>query len=118
MSGSVDSGIICEINPNGTKTACIYSIEKEDLVEFLITEMIPLIVMWAKYVFGVVKEMQKRGVNVEGFNTCFTGNVPLGAGMSSSAALESCYAFVLNELFTDKKLEKMGISHSRSSYRA
>ena len=36
--------------------------------------------------------MIKRGVEVKGFNTAFAGDVPLGAGMSSSAALESTYA--------------------------
>ena len=43
--------------------------------------------------------MMKLGVKVEGFNTAFAGDVPLGAGMSSSAALESTFAFALNDLF-------------------
>ena len=43
--------------------------------------------------------MIKRGVDVKGFDTAFAGDVPLGAGMSSSAALESTYAFAINELF-------------------
>jgi galactokinase len=38
-------------------------------------------------------------VKVEGFDTAFTGDVPLGAGMSSSAAIESTYAFALNEIY-------------------
>ena len=50
--------------------------------------------------------MKKRGVDVKGFNTAFAGDVPLGAGMSSSAALESCYAFALNDLFGDNKVSK------------
>ena len=43
----------------------------------------------------------------DSFNTAFSGDVPLGAGMSSSAALESCYATAINELFGEKKIEKM-----------
>jgi len=35
--------------------------------------------------FGVCREMIKRGVDVKGFDTAFSGDVPLGAGMSSSA---------------------------------
>ena len=50
--------------------------------------------------------MRKRGVDVKGFNTAFAGDVPLGAGMSSSAALESCYAFALNDLFGENKVSK------------
>ena len=51
--------------------------------------------------------MIKRGVDVKGFNTAFAGDVPLGAGMSSSAALESTYAYALNDLFGDNKIDKI-----------
>ena len=49
--------------------------------------------------------MIKRGVNVKGFDTAFAGDVPLGAGMSSSAALESTYAYAINDLFGDNKID-------------
>jgi len=54
---------------------------------------------WAKYIFGVVKEMQKLGATIKGFNAQFGGNVPQGSGMSSSAALECSFAVALNDLF-------------------
>ena len=54
--------------------------------------------------------MIKRGVEVKGFNTAFAGDVPLGAGMSSSAALESTFAFALNELFGDNKIDKFELA--------
>ena len=54
--------------------------------------------------------MIKRGVDVKGFNTAFAGDVPLGAGMSSSAALESTYAFALNELFGENKIDKFELA--------
>jgi galactokinase len=50
--------------------------------------------------------MQKLGVPVKGFNIAFSGDVPLGAGMSSSAAMESCFACGLNDLFGDNKISK------------
>jgi galactokinase len=65
---------------------------------------------WARYIFGVCREMIKRGVDVKGFNTAFSGDVPLGAGMSSSAALESTYAFALNELFGENKIDKFELA--------
>ena len=52
----------------------------------------------------------KRGVDVKGFNTAFAGDVPLGAGMSSSAALESTYAYALNDLFGDNKIDKFELA--------
>jgi galactokinase len=54
---------------------------------------------WARYIFGVCREMKKRGFEPKGFDTVFVGDVPLGAGMSSSAALESTFANALNEIF-------------------
>ena len=55
--------------------------------------------MSAHYIFGVGREVQKRGGRIGGFDAVFAGNVPLGAGMSSSAALESTFAHALNDLF-------------------
>ncbi|KAA6351856.1 Galactokinase [termite gut metagenome] len=97
--GAVDKGIIAEIKPNGTNKVRVYSIDMKDLVEFGLNEEDKPRTSWAKYIFGVCREMIKRGVKVEGFDSAFAGDVPLGAGMSSSAALESTYAFALNDLF-------------------
>ena len=54
--------------------------------------------------------MKALGVPVKGFNAAFYGDVPLGAGMSSSAALESCFAFALNDLFGDNKVSKWDLA--------
>ena len=104
--GAVDKGIMCEIRPNGTETVMAYSIDLKDRVEFKVNDPEGPRASWARYIYGVVQEMKKRGVDVKGFNTAFAGDVPLGAGMSSSAALESCYAYALNDLFGDNKVSK------------
>ncbi len=110
--GAIDKGMIAEIKPNGTDKVRAYSIDLKDYVEFGLNEEDAPKASWARYIFGVCREMIKRGVAVKGFNTAFAGDVPLGAGMSSSAALESTYAFALNELFNgniDKfELAKVG----------
>jgi galactokinase len=54
---------------------------------------------WPDYILGVVQQMQALGHVIGGFNCVFGGDIPLGAGMSSSAALECATAFALNELF-------------------
>ena len=104
--GAIDKGIMCEIRPNGTDTVMAYSIDMKDRVEFNINDTRGPKASWARYIYGIVQEMKKRGVQVKGFNTAFAGDVPLGAGLSSSAALESCFAFAINDLFADNKVEK------------
>ena len=104
--GAVDKGMICEVRPNGTDTIMAYSIDLKDRVEFKVDDPQGPRASWARYIYGIVQEMKKRGVDVKGFNTAFAGDVPLGAGMSSSAALESCYSFALNDLFGDNKVSK------------
>ena len=54
---------------------------------------------WTLYILGVVEQIQKAGKQVGGFNCIFSGDIPLGAGLSSSAALECGVAYGLNELF-------------------
>lgn len=104
--GAVNYGIMAEIRPNGTDTVMAYSIDLKDRVEFKVTDTDGPRATWARFIFGVVKEMQNLGVDVQGFNTAFAGDVPLGAGMSSSAALESCFAYALNDLFGQNKVDK------------
>ena len=104
--GAVDKGIMAEIRPNGTDTVMLYSIDLKDRVEFKINDPEGPRTSWARYIYGVCQEMKALGVDVKGFNAAFYGDVPLGAGMSSSAALESCFAFALNDLFGDNKVSK------------
>ena len=108
--GAVDKGMLAEIKPNGTDKVRAYSIDLKDYVEFGLNEEDAPRASWARYIFGVCREMIKRGVDVKGFNTAFSGDVPLGAGMSSSAALESTYAFALNELFGEGKIDKFELA--------
>lgn len=108
--GAIDKGILAEIKPNGTNTVKAYSIDLKDYVEFGLNEEDAPRTSWARYIFGVCREMIKRGVEVKGFNTAFAGDVPLGAGMSSSAALESTYAYALNDLFGENRIDKFELA--------
>ena len=108
--GAVEQGMIAEIKPNGTREVRAYSIDLKDYVEFSLDDPEGPKASWARYIFGVCREMMALGVPVEGFNTAFAGDVPLGAGMSSSAALESVYAFACNDLWGNNKIEKMELA--------
>ena len=107
--GAVEQGMIAEIKPNGTRNIRAYSIDLKDYYEFSIDDDKGPRATHFRYIFGVAREMMKRGVKVEGFDTAFAGDVPLGSGMSSSASLESTYAFALNELFGGN-LDKMELA--------
>lgn len=54
---------------------------------------------WPNYLLGIIHEFQKVGHRISGCDVVFGGDVPIGAGMSSSAAIECGFAFALNELF-------------------
>ena len=97
--GAIDKGIYSVINPNGTDKVRAYSADYNEQVEFGMNEEDAPKESWARYIFGVCREMKKRGFEPKGFDTVFVGDVPLGAGMSSSAALESAFANALNEIF-------------------
>ncbi|MDO4692907.1 MAG: galactokinase [Porphyromonadaceae bacterium] len=110
--GAVDKAMYAEIRLNGTDKIRAYALDLGESAEFGLEEADAPEQSWARYVFGVAREIQKRGHKIGGFDTVFAGDVPLGAGMSSSAALESTFAFALNELFNlgiDKfELAKIG----------
>ena len=108
--GAIDKGMIAEIRPNGTNKVRAYAIDLDKYAEFGLNEEDAPKDSWARYIFGVCREMNKRGVEVKGFDTAFSGDVPLGAGMSSSAALESTYAFAINELFGENKIDKFELA--------
>lgn len=55
---------------------------------------------WPNYILGVVDQLNKRGYKISGFNLNIDGDVPVGAGLSSSAAVECATAFALNELYS------------------
>jgi galactokinase len=110
--GAIDKGMVAEIKLNGTDKVRAVALDLNETAEFGLNENDLPRQGWAKYIFGVCREIIKRGGKISGFDTAFSGDVPLGAGMSSSAALESVYAFALNDLFSlgiDKfELAKIG----------
>ena len=96
--GAIDCGIIAEIKLNGTDKVRAFSLDYNEAAEFGLNEEDKPAQAWACYIFGVCRETIKRGGKVAGFDTVFAGDVPLGAGLSSSAALESTFAFAIEDI--------------------
>ncbi len=99
MPGAIDKAIYVAVKPNGGKVCRLYSVDYDEAIELDMAGEKPA-QQWACYIYGVVKEMEKRGAQVPAFDMAFGGDVPLGAGLSSSAALESAVGFALNDLFS------------------
>ena len=108
--GAIDKVIMAAIRPNDTEKVRVFSIDINDYAEFGLNEEDAPKQQWARYIFGICRETIKRGGIVKGFDAVFAGNVPLGAGLSSSAALESCFAFALNDLFNGNTIDKFELA--------
>lgn len=108
--GAIDKFIMADIRSNGLDVVRVYSIDIDEETAFGLNEEDAPKQSWARYIFGVCREIIKRGGVVKGFDAVFAGNVPLGAGLSSSAALESCFAFALNDMFNDNTIDKFELA--------
>lgn len=97
---AVDKGIVSAIDKSDSEQSTAFAVDMDEAVKFSLNSLKPSSKgSWENYVFGVVSEILKRGKAVGNFNIAFGGNIPEGAGMSSSAALENSVVFGLNELF-------------------
>ncbi|MFI3262828.1 MAG: galactokinase [Rikenellaceae bacterium] len=110
MPGAIDKAIVAEIKPNNSKMVKVFSVDFNEYSEFEIgTDKLPA-ESWMRYIYGVCCEVIKRGGKVEGFDAVFMGNLPVGAGLSSSAALESVFGFAINDLFNDNSISKVDLA--------
>lgn len=97
LPGAIDKAITLEIRPNGTRQFNVVSLDYREEVTFT-GDGNKRPQHWANYIVGVVMEFLSRCFPVPGFDAVFAGDIPLGAGLSSSAALESVFAFAINDL--------------------
>ncbi|WP_074406808.1 MULTISPECIES: galactokinase [Aquimarina] len=97
---AINKGIISGIQKNNAMYCSVYAIDTNEVLEFSLQNIQPIKNGgWKNYVLGVVAEILKRDKTIYNFDLVFAGNIPLGAGLSSSAALENSVAFGLNEVF-------------------
>lgn len=75
LPGAVDKGIVAEIRFNSTDKIRAYALDLNESSEFGLNEMDAPKEGWAKYIFGVCREMIKRGAKLQGFDTVFSGDV-------------------------------------------
>ena len=100
LPAAVNKKITVSIQKNGSPGQChVTAANLDEHYSFNLKDFAPLPSGWQNYIMGVVHELQQLGGKIEGFTCSFEGNVPIGGGMSSSAALECSLGYALNELF-------------------
>jgi galactokinase len=99
MPAAIDRDIVVAIDFAMDDHSTLYSVKHNEFFSFHTTD--PARVkspLWANYLLGVVKKFWDEGHIVKSFNCVVDGDVPTGAGLSSSAALECSFAFALDQL--------------------
>ena len=97
---AIDKGIYSAIGSSDSATSKIHALDLEESCEFSTKNSNTHYENgWKNYIIGVVEEIKKAGSEVPQFNMVFSGDIPVGSGLSSSAALENNVVFGLNELF-------------------
>ncbi len=100
LPAAIDKYLTVKLKANATDTKVqVTATDLDESFKFDLQDFSPATDGWPNYVMGVVHELQQKGAQIKGFDATFESRVPIGAGMSSSAALECGFAVALNELF-------------------
>lgn len=108
--GAVEQSITAVVSLNGSDNINVFAVDLGQECSFRIDDPQGPESVHFRYVYGVVRELIAAGVEVRGFDAVYGGDIPLGAGMSSSAALECCFAYALNDLFGGGRLDRMTLA--------
>jgi galactokinase len=100
LPAAIDRIICFAFEKSNSNTSRIIAIDLDDEFEIDVTGSMELTDnVWTNYIRGVVNQLKINGFEFEGFNCVFSSNIPVGSGLSSSAALECGFLFGINELF-------------------
>ncbi len=114
LPAAIDKEILLAFAANQTETCNLYSFDLQEQISFQLNDLNKSSSNWANYIIGVVQQLVQAKYPVEGFDCVFGGDIPIGAGLSSSAALECGVAYGLNQLwaFDISKLEIAQLAQS------
>ncbi len=99
LPAAIDKNIVVAIGKREDNTIQLRALDQQESFQIDLGALERSPLLWPDYILGVVQQLQQRGHRMAGFNLVFGGDIPQGAGLSSSAALECATAFALNELF-------------------
>lgn len=98
LPAAVNAAIYFACKPNDGNAFRFFSYDLNESYEISVENIEKCDKSWANYLLGVIAQFVKAGKKVQGFDCVFGGNVPIGAGMSSSAAIETGLAFAINHM--------------------
>ncbi len=99
LPAAINKAIYIAVNKRSDEEINLFAQDYQQQHQSSLSTVAPSDKRWPNYILGVVDQLQKRGYQLGGFNLVIDGDVPLGAGLSSSAAVECATAFALNHLF-------------------
>lgn len=99
LPASVDKAVYFVIVPRNDDQVSLYAADLDEHYSFSVHDLSKPSQSWPHYQLGIIEQIYKNGLQIGGFQAAFGGDVPVGAGLSSSAALECCLLFALNEMF-------------------
>ncbi|PHN08522.1 galactokinase [Flavilitoribacter nigricans] len=99
LPAAIDKYIYFAVGKNGTDSCRFWANDIEEADEVDLDDIQSSDQLWANYLFGILEQFQQMGVSLEGIDVVFGGNLPIGSGMSSSAAMEVGFATALKHLF-------------------
>lgn len=99
LPAAIDKYIYFAIHPGKDEKCNLYAADLNESCEIDLDSLEKSEKQWANYLVGVLDQLKKTGRDLKGFNCVFGGDIPIGAGLSSSAAIEAGLAFALNELY-------------------
>lgn len=108
LPAAIDKDILFGITPRNDNRVSIYSIDFDQEVQLEINNIQKSEKIWANYLIGVIDQLKKTNKKIKGFNCGFGGDIPIGSGLSSSAAIEAGLTFALNHIY-DLKIDKQEI---------
>lgn len=100
LPAAIDKHVLFGFSKNNTDRHCrILALDFADRMEFSLDDFQKSDKSWANYLLGIIQQFQLKGIELTGFDCAIAGNIPVGAGLSSSAALECGFGRGLSELF-------------------
>ena len=108
LPAAINKQIVFAISGNDLNKHRFFAYDLNESIEIPVDSIAPVKKNWANYLLGVIAQLEKRNIKIKGVDCVFGGDIPLGAGLSSSAALETGFAFALNQLL-DLQLSKLEI---------